>query len=158
MKKVGVRELKNRLSEYLRDVSAGETILITDHGHPIAELIKVRSNPQVHNCQIAPRFWDRATDGTMELPSSTDRSWTTPETQSFSLPPGTARRLPDEAWGGRRRFGPASTAKFDLSTAAAVAGIAFHSVGRQKIAIQLIGTILTRRSRLTAVNSRPLKR
>lgn len=35
---VGVRELKNRLSEYLRAVSAGETVLVTDRGEVVAEL------------------------------------------------------------------------------------------------------------------------
>ena len=38
MKTVGVRELKNRLSEYLRQARAGETILVTDRGQVIAEL------------------------------------------------------------------------------------------------------------------------
>ena len=32
---VGGRELKTRLSEYLRQVRAGETIVITDHGRPV---------------------------------------------------------------------------------------------------------------------------
>ncbi len=35
---VGVRELKNRLSEYLRRVRNGEEILVTDRGEVIAEL------------------------------------------------------------------------------------------------------------------------
>jgi antitoxin (DNA-binding transcriptional repressor) of toxin-antitoxin stability system len=38
MKTVGIRELKNRLSEHLRDVRAGERILVTDRGEVIAEL------------------------------------------------------------------------------------------------------------------------
>lgn len=38
MKAVGVRELKNRLSEYLRAVRAGERVLVTDRGHVVAEL------------------------------------------------------------------------------------------------------------------------
>ena len=38
MKAVGVRELKNRLSEYLRAVKQGEHVLITDRGQVIAEL------------------------------------------------------------------------------------------------------------------------
>jgi prevent-host-death family protein len=38
MKTVGVRELKNRLSEYLRDVRAGERVLVTDRGEVVAEL------------------------------------------------------------------------------------------------------------------------
>jgi hypothetical protein len=38
MKAVGVRELKNRLSEYLRLVRNGEEILVTDRGEVVAEL------------------------------------------------------------------------------------------------------------------------
>jgi prevent-host-death family protein len=38
MTMVGVRELKDQLSEYLRRVSAGERIVVTDRGRPIATL------------------------------------------------------------------------------------------------------------------------
>jgi len=38
MKAAGVRDLKNRLSEYLRLVARGETVLVTDHGHVVAQL------------------------------------------------------------------------------------------------------------------------
>ena len=37
MKTVGVRELKNRLSEYLRRVRSGESVLVTDRGEVVAE-------------------------------------------------------------------------------------------------------------------------
>ncbi len=36
---VGVRELKARLSEYLRQVKSGRTVLITDHGKPVGRLV-----------------------------------------------------------------------------------------------------------------------
>lgn len=38
MKAVGVRELKARLSAYLREVRAGEVILVTDRHEVVAEL------------------------------------------------------------------------------------------------------------------------
>ncbi len=38
MQTVGIRQLKNRLSEYVRLVRAGEEILITSHGEVVAEL------------------------------------------------------------------------------------------------------------------------
>jgi antitoxin (DNA-binding transcriptional repressor) of toxin-antitoxin stability system len=38
MKTVGVRELKNRLSEYIRQVRSGESVLVTDRGQVVAEL------------------------------------------------------------------------------------------------------------------------
>ena len=41
---VGVRELKNRLSEYLRRVKAGETLIITAHGEPVGQILPIRSD------------------------------------------------------------------------------------------------------------------
>src|SRR5687768_11784375 len=38
MKTVGVRELKNRLSEYIRHVRSGERVAITDRGEIVAEM------------------------------------------------------------------------------------------------------------------------
>jgi len=39
MKSVGLRELKNRLSEYVREVRSGEVVLVTDRGEVVAELL-----------------------------------------------------------------------------------------------------------------------
>jgi prevent-host-death family protein len=39
---VSVRELKNRLSHYLRRVQAGDSIEVTDRGRPVAEIHPVR--------------------------------------------------------------------------------------------------------------------
>ena len=39
MKSVGLRELKNRLSKYVREVRSGEGVLVTDRGEVVAELI-----------------------------------------------------------------------------------------------------------------------
>jgi prevent-host-death family protein len=36
---VGVRELKNRLSKYLREVKKGRSIVITERGKPIGQII-----------------------------------------------------------------------------------------------------------------------
>jgi antitoxin (DNA-binding transcriptional repressor) of toxin-antitoxin stability system len=38
MKAVAVKELKNRLSAYLREVAKGEVVLVTDRGRVVAEL------------------------------------------------------------------------------------------------------------------------
>jgi len=38
MRTVGIRELKNSLSEYLRRVRSGESVLVTDRGEIVAEL------------------------------------------------------------------------------------------------------------------------
>lgn len=38
MRAIGIRELKNKLSHYVRLVEAGESVLITDRGTVVAEL------------------------------------------------------------------------------------------------------------------------
>lgn len=47
MATVGVRELRQRASELLRRVEAGETIEITDHRRPVALLTPVESETPV---------------------------------------------------------------------------------------------------------------
>lgn len=37
--RVGVRELKASLSAYLRRVTDGESVVVTDHGTPVARLV-----------------------------------------------------------------------------------------------------------------------
>ncbi len=41
-RKVGTRELKNKLSEYMRRVKAGETIIVTERGKTIGQIIPVK--------------------------------------------------------------------------------------------------------------------
>lgn len=36
---VGIRELKAKLSEYVNRASAGETVVVTDRGTPVARLV-----------------------------------------------------------------------------------------------------------------------
>jgi len=38
---VGVRELKSRLSHYLRQVKAGQTVTITERGQPVGKIVPV---------------------------------------------------------------------------------------------------------------------
>lgn len=42
MTSIGVRELRQRASEFLRRVEAGETIQVTDRGRPVALLTPIR--------------------------------------------------------------------------------------------------------------------
>ena len=42
MTEVGIKALKNRLSEYVRAAAAGQTVLVTDRGQVVAELIAPR--------------------------------------------------------------------------------------------------------------------
>lgn len=47
MKSIGVRELRQRASEYLRAVEAGQTVEITARGRAIALLVPVRGTGHV---------------------------------------------------------------------------------------------------------------
>lgn len=43
-RKVGIRELKSKLSECVRDVKMGATIVVTEHGRSVARIVpEVRS-------------------------------------------------------------------------------------------------------------------
>ena len=42
MDRVGIKALKNKLSEYVRAAAAGETVLVTDRGRVVAELVAPR--------------------------------------------------------------------------------------------------------------------
>lgn len=47
MKQVGVADLKNNLSRYLRSVEAGEELEVTDHERPIARLIPIETKTRL---------------------------------------------------------------------------------------------------------------
>ncbi len=42
MASVGIRELRDNVSAVIRRVAGGESIDVTDHGHPVARLIPAR--------------------------------------------------------------------------------------------------------------------
>ena len=42
MKAIGVRELRQRASEFLREVERGQTVQVTAHGRPVAQIVPVR--------------------------------------------------------------------------------------------------------------------
>jgi prevent-host-death family protein len=41
MRRIGIRELRQQASRYLREVQRGESIEVTDRGRPVARLIPV---------------------------------------------------------------------------------------------------------------------
>lgn len=45
IRKVGVAELKSRLSHYLRIARGGRSIVVVDRGNPIAELVPYQKHP-----------------------------------------------------------------------------------------------------------------
>lgn len=63
---VAVRELKNRLSQYLKRVQDGERIVVTSRGRPVAHLVPVGAPPAADEVQsrLAALPWvDRAEGG-----------------------------------------------------------------------------------------------
>jgi prevent-host-death family protein len=46
MRIVGLKILKNKLSEYVRLAAAGETVVITDRGRKVAEIVPPSAKPE----------------------------------------------------------------------------------------------------------------
>jgi prevent-host-death family protein len=42
LRTVGLKVLKNKLSEYVRLAAAGEAVVVTDRGRPVAEIVPAR--------------------------------------------------------------------------------------------------------------------
>jgi prevent-host-death family protein len=42
--RVGTRELKSKLSEYMRRVKSGQTIVVTEHGKPIGQIVPIKAS------------------------------------------------------------------------------------------------------------------
>jgi len=65
MQSVGIRELKNRLSHYVREVRQGEVVQVTDRGEVVAEL-----RPPVPQHELFakyPRLLELAEQGRIRL-------------------------------------------------------------------------------------------
>jgi prevent-host-death family protein len=66
MRAIGVRELRQHASRYLREVERGETIEVTDRGRPVALLIPMPSERPVERLLATGRV-DAATGDLLEL-------------------------------------------------------------------------------------------
>lgn len=56
MKSIGVRELRQRASEYLRLVREGETVEVTDRGRPVAMIVPFRSGSAIETLETTGRL------------------------------------------------------------------------------------------------------
>ncbi len=75
MRSVGIKNLKNRLSEYVRLATAGEVVLVTERDRVVAELVPPRSDrsPRIHDALLA---------------DAVRKGWVTPAaTTGIPLPP-----------------------------------------------------------------------
>lgn len=50
---VGIRELKARLSAYLRQVKNGGTLIITERGKPVGRIVPIRSSVEEQTEELA---------------------------------------------------------------------------------------------------------
>lgn len=55
MKSIGVRELRQQASKYLREVEAGTTIEVTDRGRPLARLVPVPAGDRLEQLVASGR-------------------------------------------------------------------------------------------------------
>jgi len=67
MSTVGIRELKNGLTQYLRRTKQGEEVIITERGKPIALIQPIRSVE--HPVSLEARLAKLAAQGFVTLPT-----------------------------------------------------------------------------------------
>ena len=67
MSTVGVKELKNRLTHYLRRTKQGEEVIVTERGTPIALIQPIRSAEKA--VSLEARLARLAAQGLVALPS-----------------------------------------------------------------------------------------
>jgi antitoxin (DNA-binding transcriptional repressor) of toxin-antitoxin stability system len=98
MRAVGIRELKSRLSEYVRLVREGEVVTVTDRGQVVAELRPPFAGGEL--LQKHPGLADMVRRGLARLPLKPNGPDAYPSLPSVT-PPGTAAELLDWVRGDR---------------------------------------------------------
>jgi prevent-host-death family protein len=97
MDRVGLRELKNRLSHYVRRARAGHPVQVTDRGEVVAELVPpVRSVP---TADVQQRLAELARRGLVRI-GEPNHPRLYPRLSRL-VPAGTAKRLLDAERGER---------------------------------------------------------
>ena len=100
MQAVGIRELKNKLSHYVRLVEAGESVLVTDRGTVVAELRPPGgSGTETPTDPVASRIAELARRGRAVPGAPHDPALY--GTRSAALPEGTVAELLEAERGGR---------------------------------------------------------
>jgi antitoxin (DNA-binding transcriptional repressor) of toxin-antitoxin stability system len=94
MKSVGVKQLKSRLSEYLRLVRNGETVLVTDRDEVVAELRPARKQLRIAD-SLDELLDSLAERGEVTRASLPKRQWRWKAT-GLGLAAGSANALLDE--------------------------------------------------------------
>jgi antitoxin (DNA-binding transcriptional repressor) of toxin-antitoxin stability system len=101
MRAVGIRELKNNLSHYVRLVEAGESVLVTDRGTVVAELGPPGGTRPMRDIDpVTARLAELARKGRAVLGAPHDPSLYVPQ-KRIPLPEGGVQALLDEERGER---------------------------------------------------------
>lgn len=100
MKVVGIKQLKARLSEYVRLAKAGETVLVTERDEVVAELRPARrQTPVTEDLDALLEALSASGEVTRAAQSKGDWTW---RSQGLGLPSGTAQAVLDEIRQDRR--------------------------------------------------------
>ena len=94
MKVVGIKQLKARLSEYVRLAKAGETVLVTERDEVVAELRSSRRQTPVAD-RLEEVLDALAASGEITRAAQPKGDWTW-HSRGLGLPSGAAQRLLDE--------------------------------------------------------------
>ncbi|MEP7344783.1 MAG: type II toxin-antitoxin system prevent-host-death family antitoxin [Gemmatimonadaceae bacterium] len=94
MKTVGVKQLKARLSEYLRAVKRGDVVVVTERDTPIAELRAPRGHRD-NAGDLRALLDGLAADGEITRASRKKKGWRW-TAKGLGLPSGTATSVLDE--------------------------------------------------------------
>jgi prevent-host-death family protein len=100
MRVVGIKQLKARLSEYLREVKRGEVFLVTDRDRVVAELRPARTATLPSADAVQGALESLFETGEVQAPRLVKADWTW-QPRGAGLAPGTASRLLDELRGER---------------------------------------------------------
>ena len=94
MRVVGVKQLKARLSEYLREVRRGEVFLVTDRDRVVAELRPPRTTTAPPADELSAALDALVEQGEAQPPRLAKTGWSWLAT-GIGLPPGTAAGILD---------------------------------------------------------------
>lgn len=94
MTTVGIRELKNNLSRYVRDVERGKRVAVTAHGRVVAELVPPGSHQKPGKKKPLSRFDQLIAEGVIRPPSEAGDPLED-DGIDICLPKGTVQALSD---------------------------------------------------------------
>lgn len=90
MRSTGIRELKDNLSRYIARAAAGERVVITDRGRPVAEL-----GPPAKAVAYGSRYAELVASGLIRPPLEKGDPMAGIMKLKLKLPKGTAKELID---------------------------------------------------------------